>query len=84
MIADNRTTDGTRGCRITSFWSIARGDYQRPIVGPNKDQLPPKVSLCNQSVPVVSLFVCLFVYSRLSNFSAIRRLSPLPLTGLQI
>jgi hypothetical protein len=24
------------------------------------------------------LFVCLFVYSRLSNFSAIRRLSPLP------
>ena len=31
-----------------------------------------------------SLFVCLFVYSRLSNFSAIRRLSPLPVTGLQI
>ena len=31
----------------------------------------------------VFLFVC-FVYSRLSNFSAIRRLSPLPVTGLQI
>jgi hypothetical protein len=31
------------------------------------------------------LFVCLFfIYSRLSNFSAIRRLSPLPVTGLQI
>jgi hypothetical protein len=28
-------------------------------------------------------FVC-FIYSRLSNFSAIRRLSPLPVTGLQI
>jgi hypothetical protein len=28
--------------------------------------------------------VCLFVYSRLSNFSAIRRLSPLPVTVLQI
>jgi hypothetical protein len=26
----------------------------------------------------------LFVYSRLSNFSAIRRLSPLPMTGLKI
>jgi hypothetical protein len=33
---------------------------------------------------MVCLFVCLFVYSRLSNFSAIRRLSPLPVTGLQI
>jgi hypothetical protein len=32
----------------------------------------------------VILFVCLFVYSRLSNFSAIRRLSLLPMTGLQI
>jgi hypothetical protein len=31
-----------------------------------------------------TLFVCLSVYSRLSNFSAIRRLSPLPVTGLQI
>jgi hypothetical protein len=30
------------------------------------------------------LIVCLFVYSRLSNFSAIRRLLPLPVTGLQI
>jgi hypothetical protein len=29
------------------------------------------------------LFVC-FIYSRLSNFSAIQRLSPLPVTGLQI
>jgi hypothetical protein len=29
------------------------------------------------------LIVCLFVYSRLSNFSAIRRLSPLPVTGLK-
>jgi hypothetical protein len=29
------------------------------------------------------LFVC-FIYSSLSNFSAIRRLSPLPVTGLQI
>jgi hypothetical protein len=31
-----------------------------------------------------AFFVCLFVYSRLSNFSAILRLSPLPVTGLQI
>jgi hypothetical protein len=31
----------------------------------------------------VCLFVC-FIYSRLSNFSAIQRLSPLPVTGLQI
>jgi hypothetical protein len=30
------------------------------------------------------LFVCLFVLSRKSNFSAIWRLSPLPVTGLQI
>jgi hypothetical protein len=30
------------------------------------------------------LFVCLFIYNRMSNFSAIRRLSPLPMTGLQI
>jgi hypothetical protein len=30
-----------------------------------------------------SILVC-FLYSRLSNFSAIRRLSPLPVTGLQI
>jgi hypothetical protein len=29
-------------------------------------------------------FVCLFVLSRTSNFSAIWRLSPLPATGLQI
>jgi hypothetical protein len=28
--------------------------------------------------------ICLFVYSRTSNFSAIWRLSPLPVTGLQI
>jgi hypothetical protein len=28
--------------------------------------------------------VCLFVLSRTSNFSAIWRLSPLPVTGLQI
>jgi hypothetical protein len=27
--------------------------------------------------------VCLFVYSRTSNFSAIWRLSPLPVTGLK-
>jgi hypothetical protein len=31
----------------------------------------------------ICLFVC-FVYSRLSNFSAIQRLSPLPVTWLQI
>jgi hypothetical protein len=30
------------------------------------------------------LFVCLFVLSRTNNFSAIWRLSPLPVTGLQI
>jgi hypothetical protein len=30
------------------------------------------------------IFVCFFVYSRLRNFSATRRLSPLPATGLQI
>jgi hypothetical protein len=38
------------------------------------------------AVDVVSydLFVCLLVFSRLSNFSAIRRLTPLPVTGLQI
>jgi hypothetical protein len=30
------------------------------------------------------LFVCLFVLSGTSNFSAIWRLSPLPATGLQI
>jgi hypothetical protein len=30
------------------------------------------------------LFVCLFVYSRTNNFSTIWRLSPLPVTGLQI
>jgi hypothetical protein len=30
------------------------------------------------------LFVCLFVLSRTSNFSAIWRLSPLPVTGLLI
>jgi hypothetical protein len=28
--------------------------------------------------------ICLFVYSRLSNFSTIQRLSPLPVAGLQI
>jgi hypothetical protein len=33
---------------------------------------------------VHNLFVCLFVYSRTSNFSAIWRLSPLPVTGLPI
>jgi hypothetical protein len=32
----------------------------------------------------VFLFVCLFVYSHTSNFSAIWWLSPLPVTGLQI
>jgi hypothetical protein len=31
-----------------------------------------------------SMFVCLFVLSRTSNFSAIWRLSQLPVTGLQI
>jgi hypothetical protein len=35
------------------------------------------------SIENFCLFVC-FIYSRLSNFSAIRRLSPLPVTGLQI
>jgi hypothetical protein len=33
--------------------------------------------------PTVVWFVCFF-YSRLSNFSAIWQLSPLPVTGLQI
>jgi hypothetical protein len=28
--------------------------------------------------------VCLFVFSRMSNFPAIWRLSPVPVTGLQI
>jgi hypothetical protein len=37
----------------------------------------------NASFLSVLLFVC-FVFSCLSNFSAIRRLSPLPVTGLQI
>jgi hypothetical protein len=32
----------------------------------------------------IDLFVCLFVLSRTSNFSANWRLSPLPVTGLQI
>jgi hypothetical protein len=32
----------------------------------------------------VFVFVCLFVYSRMSNSSTIWRLSPLPVTGLQI
>jgi hypothetical protein len=32
----------------------------------------------------ILLFVCLFVYSRLTSFSAIRRLSPLPVTEPQI
>jgi hypothetical protein len=32
----------------------------------------------------VCLFVCLFVLSRTSSFSAIWQLSPLPVTGLQI
>ena len=42
---------------------------------------------CMMAVISVGLYVCLFVclfYSRLSNFSAIRRLSPLPVTKLQI
>jgi hypothetical protein len=30
------------------------------------------------------IFICLFVYNRLGNFSTIQRLSPLPVTGLQI
>jgi hypothetical protein len=30
------------------------------------------------------MLLCLFVYSRTSNFSAIWRLSPLPVTGIQI
>jgi hypothetical protein len=37
-----------------------------------------------RSCIATKLFVSLFVYSRLSNFSAIRPLSPLPVTGLQI
>jgi hypothetical protein len=32
----------------------------------------------------IRLFDCLVVYGRMSNFSAIRRLSPLPVTVLQI
>jgi hypothetical protein len=35
-------------------------------------------------VTTAGLFICLFVFSRLSNFSAIRRLSPLPVTGLHL
>jgi hypothetical protein len=38
---------------------------------------------CQDEDNYLVVFVCLFVYSRLSNFSAIRRLSPLPVTGLQ-
>jgi hypothetical protein len=41
----------------------------------------PKIYTCTNDN---DLFVCLFVYSHTSNFSAIRRLSPLPVTGLQI
>jgi hypothetical protein len=42
------------------------------------------VSFISSSLGYIeSMDVC-FVYSRLSNFSAIRRLSPLPVTGLQI
>jgi hypothetical protein len=40
---------------------------------------------CFDVIPdFVDLFVCLFVYSHTSNFSAIWWLSPLPVTGLQI
>jgi hypothetical protein len=39
---------------------------------------------CHVSTFVSTTSFCLFVYSRLSNFSAILRLSPLPATGLQI
>jgi hypothetical protein len=43
---------------------------------------PPKYMKIHQGKKVS---VCLFfIYSRLSNFSAIWRLSPLPVTGLQI
>jgi hypothetical protein len=57
--------------------------------------LDPRVNIADEKLPILSyaddialiaetpeeFFVCL---SRLSNFSAIRRLSPLPVTGLQI
>jgi hypothetical protein len=45
------------------------------------------VAIGTNIISTTGLFVCLFVcfiYSRLSNFSAIRRPSPLPVTGLQI
>jgi hypothetical protein len=46
--------------------------YESPITCHSKDMANVKV------------FVCLFVLSRMSNFSAIWQLSPLPVTGLQI
>jgi hypothetical protein len=57
------------------------------LISSNKDGRALEISgfmeanvLDLNSVP----YRCLFVYSRLSIFSAIRRLSPLPVTGLQI
>jgi hypothetical protein len=53
------------------------------------DEKPPKCAkrsskfLCTCRTMCIPT-VCLFVYSRLSNFAAIRRLSPLLATGLQI
>jgi hypothetical protein len=62
--------------------------YPLPL---NKIKSPsPKDDLCQVWFKLVQwfrgifLFVYLFVYSHRSNFSAIWRLSPLPVTGLQI
>jgi hypothetical protein len=46
--------------------------------------LPIEFGVKSQISSASAMDIVLFVYSRLSNFSAIRRLSPLPVTGLQI
>jgi hypothetical protein len=46
-------------------------------------KLMPKKLEIGKNMKHACFFVC-FVYNRLSNFSAIRRLSLLPVTGLKI
>jgi hypothetical protein len=58
---------------LSGVWVVVGGVWVKPLHG----QIRASVILGP------GVFVC-FVYSRLSNLSATWRLSPLPLSGLQI
>jgi hypothetical protein len=89
----NNKSPGTDGLPVEFykiFWNDIKAIYYDSLKQTfEKNEMPYSLRLSilyliHKKGERNDLFVCLFVLSRTSNFSAIWRLSPLPVTGLQI